>query len=218
MRKTTIAVVAGCMAWSGFGLAALVTRVGAAPPAGFKTIDATQINQKVPSCGGGLAVFALFTISGIDTPADIPHSIVVDQPGGVTDIFPTFPPGPHQQGLAVYKGPTRNGVTGATALIYDTWEGSFILEEYFCGTGSGRGTTTTTSSSTTTTTSSSTTTTTTTEPGSRRRRRPRSRAGARRRHSHRTGRPSVRPRHRPRRARLRCPSRRPSPVGPSPCS
>ena len=104
---------------------------------GTKTITATGLNQKVPTCGGDFTVSALFEISGIDTPADNPPSVEVTLNNGLTVNYPNFPPGPNQQGFAVYKGFAPSGVAAATTQIYAAWSGTFFLEEYFCGPGPG---------------------------------------------------------------------------------
>ena len=82
----------------------------------------------MPTCPPGEAVSALFTISGIDTQADIPPSVSVVMPG-IDVSYPNFPPGPHQGGLAVYKGFAPGGVIEATTQIYQSWSGIFELEE-----------------------------------------------------------------------------------------
>lgn len=103
----------------------------------LKTISATGLDQTVPNCPPGQTVSALFEISDIDTLADVPPSVEVTLNNGLTVNYPNFPPGPHQQGLAVYKGFAPSGVSAATTQIYAAWSGTFILEEYFCGPGPG---------------------------------------------------------------------------------
>ena len=100
-----------------------------------KTIFATGLDQKILICGPGQTLSALFEISDIDALADVPPSVEVTLNNGLTVNYPNFPPGPHQQGFAVYKGFAPSGVSSATTQIYAAWSGSFFLEEYFCGPG-----------------------------------------------------------------------------------
>jgi hypothetical protein len=69
---------------------------------------------------------------------------------------------------ARYKGDVSpTGVSGASTQIYSSWQGQFVLEEYFCGNPTPPTTTTTSSSiPPTTTTTSSTVPPTTTVPTS----------------------------------------------------
>jgi hypothetical protein len=107
-------------------------------PSVLKTISATGLDQKVPTCSPGQSMLALFYITGIDTQNDVPPSIEVTTNNGLTVSYPNFEfqTVPKQNDpVAGYKGFAPSGVNSATTQIYASWSGTFFLEEYFCGAG-----------------------------------------------------------------------------------
>jgi hypothetical protein len=136
MKKPVIYLVAAFgLVVSVLSLTLTLSSGGAATA--LKTINATGLNKPMPTCGDGKFLSALFEISNIDTPTDIPPSVEVTLNGGLVVNYPNFPSGPNQQGFAVYKGFSPGGVMSASTQIYAAWSGQFFLEEYFCGPGPG---------------------------------------------------------------------------------
>jgi LPXTG-motif cell wall-anchored protein len=90
------------------------------------------LDQNPLSCSGG-QLEALFVINQISNAAvNAPKSITVFFSDGSSAVFPLFQ---LQNSNAHYQGvvPAGAKVTGAQAVIYSGWSGSFVLSHYLCG-------------------------------------------------------------------------------------